>query len=402
VRFLVLGAAGLQARAAIWDLLRQEGVEEVIAADADGQGLAELIRQIGSDRLQTVVIDAADPDAIARLMRDVIVTIDLLPSRIMPEVCLAAIAARCHVVNTNYREALPMHVADDALRAGITILPEAGLDPGIDLVLCAHGAGQLDRVTELHSWCGGIPEPAAAAGSPIAYKISWSWEGVLKSYARPAVMLRDGETVRVAAVDQHHAKWIEHIDFPGVGRLESIPNGDAVHFVEMLGLGGQVRDSSRRTFRWPGHSEFWKALTDLGFLSEEPVGGLDLARGGGVSPREFMLRHLEPRLQYGPEERDLVVMRVIAGGERGGSRVRLTYDLVDRRDLATGFMGMNRTVGFAASIAAMMVATGEIYTRGLLSAVRDIPQQRFLEQLAARGVVISERVEPLGRDGLDG
>jgi lysine 6-dehydrogenase len=61
---------------------------------------------------------------------------------------------------------------------------------------------------------------------------------------------------------------------------------------------------------------------------------------------------------------------------------------------------MNRTVGFTASIAAMMVATGEITGRGVLSAVRDIPPRAFLDRLAARGVVIDEREEEGGSHGI--
>jgi saccharopine dehydrogenase-like NADP-dependent oxidoreductase len=392
MRVLVLGAAGLQAKVAIWDLLRDGSVVEVIAADADSAGLSAMLAAVGpgGGRLTTNTIDASDVRAVADLMAaGVDVAIDLLPSRLMPQACEAALAARCHLVNTNYAQALPSGLDARAAAAGITILPEAGLDPGIDLVLCGHGAAQLDTVLELHSYCGGIPEASVAAGSPIGYKISWSWEGVLKAYSRPAVLVRDGETVSIPAEDQHDRRWVTELDFPGVGRLELIPNGDARHFVELLGLGRQVTDASRATFRWPGHSAFWKAMTDLGFLSEAP--GL----AGGPSPREFMVRHLEPRLQYAPGERDLVVMRVVVGGLAGGRRVRLTYDLVDQRDLSTGFLAMNRTVGFAASIAAGMVARGEIARRGVLAAVRDIPREAFLERLAERGIVIEERREEL-------
>lgn len=402
MKVLVLGGAGLQAKVAIWDLMRNPSVTEVIAVDADRPGLermAAAVRSAGPAgepggaahpaRLTTTVLDVTDVPALAGLMAGVDVTIDLLPSRLMPAACEAALAARCHLVNTNFAQYLPAGLDARAVARGITILPEAGLDPGIDLVLCSHGAARLDRVLELHSYCGGIPEPAAAGSSPIGYKISWSWEGVLAAYDRPAVLIRDGRPVEVPAADQHHAKWVSEVDFPGVGRLELFPNGDAGHYVELLGLGGQVVESVRGTFRWPGHSAFWKTLTDLGFLEEQPVPGL----AGGVSPRAFMVRHLEPRLQYGSGEQDLVVMRVVAGGLKAFRRVRWTFDLVDRRDLDTGFLAMNRTVGFAAAIAAEMIGEGLIAKRGVLSAVRDIPAAPFLERLAGRGILIEERRE---------
>jgi saccharopine dehydrogenase-like NADP-dependent oxidoreductase len=181
------------------------------------------------------------------------------------------------------------------------------------------------------------------------------------------------------------------MDFPGVGELEVIPNGDAVLFADMLGIGATVRETTRCTFRWPGHSAIWYPLAKLGFLDDRPVPGVP----GDLSPRDFLVRHLGPRLQYSSQDRDLVVMRVIASGLRGGRRVRLVYDLLDQRDLSTGFLAMTRTVGFSVSIAAQMVAAGEIGRRGVLSAVHDIPPAAFLGRLRERGIRIEEREEIL-------
>ncbi len=178
------------------------------------------------------------------------------------------------------------------------------------------------------------------------------------------------------------------MEFPGLGELEVIPNGDAVVFAELLGIGGSVRNTTRCTYRWPGHAALWHTLTKLGLLEERPVPGLP----GPVTPREFVLRHFGPRLAYAADERDLVVMRVVAGGRKDGRRTSLTFDLLDRRDLETGFLAMTRTVGFTASIVAQMVARGEISRRGLLTAVRDIPAERFLAELRGRGILITETV----------
>ena len=391
MRVLVLGAAGMQGRVAVWDLLRSEPVREVIAVDLRPGGLRSLsTNQTSAPQLKLVELDAADPAELAALLAasrpDVV--IDLLPSRLLGQVAKAAIGAGCNLVNTMYGHQLPAEIGAAAAAAGVTIVPEAGLDPGIDLVLCGHGANQLDTVTELHSWCGGIPTPDAA-DNPLKYRVSWSWEGVLDSYARPAVIVRDGEVIGIPAEDQHAKQWVGTVDFPGVGRLEVIPNGDALVFTDLLGVTATVRDTTRGTYRWPGHSAFWRALTELGFLSDEPVPGLS----GGVSPREFLNKHLAPRLGYGPYQRDMVVMRVVVGGLRSGRRLRLVYELVDRRDLSTGFTAMSRTVGFAASIVAQMVAGGEVHGAGLLTAVRDIPPRPFLDRLGRRGITVRETAQ---------
>jgi saccharopine dehydrogenase-like NADP-dependent oxidoreductase len=267
-------------------------------------------------------------------------------------------------------------------------MPESGLDPGIDLVLCGYGVSQMDEVSELHSYCGGFPEPKAA-DNPLKYKITWTWNGVLLSYKRSAKIMRDGKIITIPAQDQHAEQWIEVIDFPGVGKLELIPNGDAIIFAEYLGISKTLRSTTRCSMRWPGHSAFWKKLVDLGFLSDEPVKGLSFE----LTPHQFMVRHLEPQLQYGEGERDIVAMRNTIIGVKGGKKTKITYDMIDMRDMETGLFAMNRTVGYTASIIAQMIVNGEINRKGLLTAVRDVPHERFLEEIKRRGITVTERME---------
>jgi saccharopine dehydrogenase-like NADP-dependent oxidoreductase len=111
---------------------------------------------------------------------------------------------------------------------------------------------------------------------------------------------------------------------------------------------------------------------------------------GGPSPREFLRRHLEPRLQYADDERDMVLLRVEVAGSKDGVRLARRWDLVDYRDHATGLLAMNRTVGYPASIVAEMILDGQITRRGVGSPVRDVPPEPFFRALAERGITITE------------
>jgi len=312
----------------------------------------------------------------------------VLPVVFMGNIVEAALKAKVHVVNTMYGQQMPKGVHERALEKGIILMPESGLDPGIDLVLCGYGTSRMDEVFELHSYCGGIPEPRAI-DNPLKYKISWTWQGVLSFYKAPARMMKEGQIIDIPARDLHAEQWVETIDFPGMGPLELIPNGDAVLFAEYLGLSKTLRSTTRCSIRWPGHSALWRNLIDLDFLSDEPVKGLPFE----VTPTQFMAKHLEPRLQYKEGERDIVVMRIIIVGKKDGKAIKITYDLFDTRDLETGLFAMNRTVGYTASIVAQMIVNGEIKGRGLLTPIRDIPYTRFLTEIGRRGISIKERIE---------
>ncbi|OBQ58792.1 saccharopine dehydrogenase family protein [Mesorhizobium loti] len=383
MRIAVLGGLGLQGRAAIADLVAS-GVEEVICVDTTPDGAARLADLTDLSRVRFVMPNGAIGPALADVLADADAVIDLLPQPLMREAVQAAIATRTPLVTTNYGKAIA-DLAPEAERAGVSIMTECGLDPGIDLVLYARAAKQFDAITSIDSYCGGIPEPKAMA-KPLCYKVSWNFDMVLVSQNRDSVMIEDGKRVEVPAARQHDSPFIHEIEVAGLGRLEAFPNGDALHYVEMLPSANGLRRSGRYTLRWPGWSAFWAPLKELGFLSEDKVPGTS------SSPREFLGRLLGPQLQYGPGEKDLCVMRNVFSGLEGGRAKTVTSDLIIERDLTSGLFGMSLGVGYPASIVAQMLARREITTPGLLNPLLDVPDEPFFDELAKRGIKVAETV----------
>ncbi|WP_095200497.1 saccharopine dehydrogenase family protein [Mesorhizobium carmichaelinearum] len=383
MKIAVLGGLGLQGRAAIADLVAS-GVDEVICVDTAADGAARLADLTDLSRVRFVVPEGSIGPALADVLADADAVIDLLPQPLMREAVQAAIATRTPLVTTNYGKAIA-DLAPEAERAGVSIMTECGLDPGIDLVLYARAARQFDTITSIDSYCGGIPEPKAMA-KPLCYKVSWNFDMVLVSQNRDSVMIEDGKRVAVPAARQHDSPFIHEIEVAGLGRLEAFPNGDALHYVEMLPGAEGLRRSGRYTLRWPGWSAFWAPLKELGFLSEDKVPGTS------SSPREFLGRLLGPQLQYGPGEKDLCVMRNVFSGLEGGRAKTVTSDLIIERDLASGLFGMSLGVGYPASIVAQMLARREITTPGLLNPLLHVPDEPFFDALAKRGIKVAETV----------
>ncbi|MDX2499449.1 MAG: saccharopine dehydrogenase C-terminal domain-containing protein [Deltaproteobacteria bacterium] len=391
MRIAVLGGMGIQGRAALADLAASPPVESIICADADLSGFESKTGFFNSGKLTPVQIDASSSAELEAILRDgVDVAIDLLPRQFTETVCLAAIASGVGVVNTNYAYSI-VHLDREAKAAGVSIMPECGLDPGIDLILYSHTIRQFEEIHVINSYCGGFPEKAAC-DNPLNYKVSWTWEGVLSSTCRDARAIKDGRVVTISGDKQHESEWIHSIDFPGLGRLEAIPNGDAVHFTDLLGVTETIRETGRYSLRWPGWSAFWHPLKQLGFLSDKPVKGLPC----DVSPYQFLDKLMGPKLQYEKDEKDLVAMVNVFEGLCAGKHIRRTSRMLIERDLNTGLMAMNKGVGFPASIVAQMIAGGEITATGVLSPVKHVPGRTFLDRLAKRGIVIEEEEEILG------
>jgi saccharopine dehydrogenase-like NADP-dependent oxidoreductase len=301
-----------------------------------------------------------------------------------------ALKARVQLVNTVYVLPALKELAGEVAAAGLTFLPEFGMDPGIDLVLLGRAVSLFDRVNEISSYGAGFPE-AVAADNAIKYKVTWTFEGVLRAYMRGGRLIRAGRIVNIASTEMFSPENIHEIEIPGLGKFEAYANGDSLPYAEMLGIDPEkLQRLGRYAFRWPGHCEFWKKLVDLHLLDDEPL-SLD---GISINRRRFLASAIEPYIRLGEKERDVVVIRVEISGIKAGKKMRAILQIIDRRDLTTGFTAMNRTVGFTASIGAQLIGSGRITKRGLLSPLRDIPYEIFKQELAKRNIHVSEEITP--------
>jgi len=387
MKILLLGV-GMQGKAALHDLFISPDVTEIIAADVELAALKKWIdrKQYGS----TVTcrhVDAANPESIDELMKlNPDVVIDLLPAAYCGVVAESTVEHGIHLVNSLYLRPSVAALADEALNRGVTILPEFGMDPGIDLVLTGEAIRSFDEISSFISYGAGFPE-RDAADNPLQYKVTWTFEGVLNSYRRAGRVIRDGKVVDIGDTEMFRPENIHTVDVRDVGTLEAIPNGDALKYAEILGLDvTKLRDLGRYSMRWPGHSALWKRLVDLHLLDDEPI----IVDGSPVNKRKFLATALEPYIQYKDDERDVVVVRVDVTGMKNGKEARKAFQIVDRRDLDTGFTAMSRTVAFTASIGAQMIGRGDITKRGILTPVHDVPFNIFVEELRKRGIEVEE------------
>jgi len=387
MQVLVLGGCGIQGRAALYDLSRNPGVDQVTCADIRPD-LIHSFDFLETDKIQSIGLDVNNPNALASIMDEKFdVVLDFLPPQCVRTVAKAAIKSGVNLVNTNY----PYDILDldhSAKEKDIAIIPECGLDPGIDLILYNYSLQYFDEVLKLNSYCGGIPEKAAC-DNPLKYKISWNINAVLRSQIRDATLIADSKVINIPAKDQHENAFIHNIEFPELGMLEAIPNGNAVYYANLLKIEEKLSETGRYTLRWPGWCAFWNPMKKLGFLSDEPVNGLS----DKVAPLEMVAKLLESQLQYNDSEKDLCVMVNKVEGVRKGKQQILTCSLLIERDMVTGLMAMSMGVAYPACITAEMIVKGEIKRKGVLSPAIDVPCDAFMDRLNTKGIRIKETIE---------
>ena len=377
MKVLLLGG-GAQGKAALFDLIKTSNVS-IIVADNNLESVNSFVdeKNLDRSRISFVEVDANNKDDLIQLFEKSDIVLDLLPTIFRKFMTEIAIETKTNIVNTSFRSHVE-HLANDASLAGIVVFPEVGLDPGIDLVLAGEAIKMFDEVVSFSSACGGIPSKGAC-NNPINYKISWSFEGVLSAYKRPGDVIVNGDVVPVEP--DKLFDYSKEVRVDGVGLLDMYPNGYASTYASLLGL-SNIKDMGRYTFRWAGHSDFWSKMSSLGLIDDEPV--------LGISPRQYLAKVLEPKLQYSDGEKDLVVLRNEMKGLINGESKTLVQTLIDERDLSTGLMAMNRTVGFTASIVVQMILGGKIVEKGLLNPARDVPFDLFIKELEKRKIKISQ------------
>ncbi len=272
MKILLLGM-GLQGKAVAHDLEKSSLVKEILVLDNNLAAINKYVAEMGFQKITTGALNAESESELQKSVSQsgADLVIMMLPVDFGVAVARAALDAGIHFVSSGYAGEVAL-MDREAKEKGVIMLPEMGFDPGIDLVLGSIAVGMLDRVHGLYSYGGGFPDPSCKDDNPLRYKISWSFEGVLKAYARDAALIKDGARVDIPGNAIFKPENTHMIDFPGLGPLEAYPNGNAANFVSTFGLDKDIRHMGRFALRWPGHCGFWSTIADLGLLADEADG----------------------------------------------------------------------------------------------------------------------------------
>lgn len=378
MRMLVLGA-GLQGSACAYDLLRNADVTDVRLADLHVGRLPEFLAPLSGPRLLPTTLDVRDHDAVRALMRESRAVMSALPYYLNLDVARLAVECGAHFCDLGGNTEIVFaqkELAPEAKRRGVSLVPDTGLAPGMVNILAQMGIDRMDETRAVRIYVGGLPQHPEG---PLRYQIVYSLEGVLDYYTTQSWVLRDGTLTQVTALSER-----EPVRFPEpVGELEAFHTAGGLSTMAQR-YEGKIPTMEYKTLRYPGHAHIMEAIRELGMLGTEPVD----VKGMKVVPRDVAIATMGPRLRK-PSSPDLVALRVVVEGIQGGRPAQVTYELVDRADEQHGISAMMRTTGYSLSITGQMQAAG-IIPPGVHTPDEAIPGERYVEELAKRGVVIRE------------
>ncbi len=374
MRVLVLGG-GLQGSACAYDLLAQPDIESVVIADLQPNRPRTI--PSGEDRLELLELDFAQEDAVRRAMEERDIVLSAAPYLFNVDLARLAIESGCDYADLGGKTEIvfqQLAMGDRAREAGCTAVPDVGLAPGLVTLLAAEGIRRLDRTDRVRMYVGGLPQDPQP---PLQYQIVYSLEGTLDYYTTPSWIISGGELEQREALTE-----LEELEFDELGTLEAFHTAGGASTLPWR-FQNRVGHLSYKTLRYPGHAEIMRAIRDLGLLSDEAI----TIGGHEIVPRDVFIGAASPHLAR-PGEPDLVVLRVIAEGERDGVPTTLTWNLMDREDPDTGITAMMRCTGFTLSIVGLFMGRDIISETGVMAPDEAIPFEPYLEELAKRGVEV--------------
>ncbi|KAH0537838.1 Saccharopine dehydrogenase [NADP(+), L-glutamate-forming] [Glutinoglossum americanum] len=442
-RVLLLGA-GFVVRPTL-DILDAAGIKITVACRTLHS--AEKLSQ-GVKNATPISLDVTNSDALDTEVAKVDLVVSLIPYTFHATVIKSAIKNKKNVVTTSYVSPAMLELEQEAKDAGITVMNEIGLDPGIDHLYAlktineVHKAG--GKITSFLSYCGGLPAPEAS-DNPLGYKFSWSSRGVLLALRNSAKYYKDGEAEEISGTQlMESAK--PYFIYPGFAFV-AYPNRDSTPYKERYNI-PEAQTIIRGTLRYQGFPEFVRVLVDIGFLSEdaqdflkpsdnrlswkeatqkilkatsasEPdliwaicsktsfvdntekdrvIGGLrwlGLFSDASIVPRgnplDTLCACLEQKMQYGPGERDLVMLQHKFGIEHeDGTKETRTSTLVEYGD-PKGYSAMARLVGIPCGVAVKLVLDGTISEKGILAPMSARINDPLISELKKYGIECKEQ-----------
>jgi len=432
-KILILGA-GFVSKPVVKYLAEKK--YNITLADIDLQKAKESAAQYTN--VSPLQFDIKDIAKLSQFIENHDLVVSLLPVAFHTAVAENCVENGKCMVTTSYVSEKMKLLDKPAKHAGVVIINEVGVDPGIDhmsAMRVIHKVRQKGGYIEsFMSYCGGLPSPDFN-DNPFGYKFSWSPKGVLTAGKSDGKYLRDGEVIYVPGDLLFTHYWITEI--PGAGDFEAYPNRNSLNYIDKYNL-EKAETMFRGTLRNKGWCDTMKSITELGYLDESEADWKgktysDLSRNllnngnipdlrkavasqlnmeadseiiermewlglfsddkikiGHGSPLDILTDRMTEKMVYLPGETDMLILshHFLAKYPEGKTE-EITSTLIDY-GVPGGNSSMSRTVGYPAAIAADLIASGRFKTPGVHIPVLPELYNPILEELEKLNISCKE------------
>ncbi len=397
----------------------------------------------GNSKGKPIELNVKDEKLLEKLVSESDLTVSLLPYIYHVKVAEYCIKHKKPMVTTSYVSDSMKKLDEKAKKAGILILNECGLDPGIDHMSAMRIIHKIEEkngiVTSFKSSTGALPSHEAN-NNPFGYKFSWAPRGVLLASKNPSKWFENGKIKEYTGDQLFENYYIQ--DIPSIGSFENYPNRDSTPYKDIYGL-KDAHTVYRGTLRMVGWCETMRKLVAIGWLSEKPLKNFkgetyadltktlidakekdDLIKATakflGLTTYSTVIKRLEwlglfsneklpsnknnpldylnvltlKKMKLGENERDMIVMHHEFTAEFPSKKQYITLTLVDY-----GIKGEDssiaRTVSIPAAIAVKMILSSKIKLKGVHIPILPDIYNPILNELERIGIKFKEKTQTI-------
>ncbi len=437
-KILILGA-GRSSSSLIEYLLNvaRKNDYEVTVADTSLESARQKTKN--NPRSRSIQLDTNDKTETHTEIERADLVISMLPAFLHPAIAAQCVKLKKHLVTASYVSQEMQNLNEEAKKAGIILMNECGLDPGID-----HASAMkiIDRIKSeggklkaFKSYTGGLIAPESD-DNPWGYKFTWNPRNVILAGQGTAKYIENGKYAFIPY--QKLFTRTEKINFEGLGNFEGYANRDSLSYRSIYGI-EDIPTLLRGTLRKAGYCEAWNVFVQLGMTDDTfilpesenlsireivesflPHGNGDvktrLAEYMGIplqgeimsklewlgifedtklkikapSPALLLQTLLESKWKLKEGDIDMIIMQHQFEYELNGKTHKLLSSLVVEGDDAV-HTAMAKTVGLPVGIISKLILEGKIKLTGVhIPIVKEI-YQPLLEELEMLGVTFKEK-----------
>jgi len=400
----------------------------------------------GNKRAKAIQADISDSITRVKLISKSDLVISMLPAHMHIPIATDCIALQKHMVTASYISKEMQALNDKAKEAGVVLMNEIGVDPGIDhLSAMKLIDGIRDQGAEIkifESFTGGLLAEESEKDNPWKYKFTWNPRNVVLAGAGSAVKFK--QEGKYKYIPYHRLfRRTEIMEINGHGRFEGYANRDSLKYRYEYGL-DNIATIYRGTLRRPGYSRAWNVFVQLGMTDDSYVlensefmtnrdfvntflsfnlndsvelklmhylgipqdseimdklhwlGIFDDTKPLGLknaTPAQLLEKILREKWTLDPNDKDMIVMYHKVGYELNGEHKMIESSMVsigkDAEETA-----MARTVGLPVAMATKLILTGEINTPGVHIPISKEIYEPMLRELATHGIIFNEKEIP--------
>ena len=378
--YCIIGT-GRQGTAAAYDLLLYADIKTLLLLDNKQKSINQCLKKINSVKsnikIVTSVINFNDIDDLRNKLNTVDIFLSSVPYEYNLMLTQIALDTSCSMVDLGGHTGnviKQLEYNKNAKEKGITIVPDCGMGPGMNVSMALLAIEQFDEAYEVRIWDGGLPrEPK----EPWNYSLFFNIAGLTNEYDAHAFFLKDGKIVEIDCFEGY-----EIIDFKDpVGKLEASVTSGGLSTMPWT-YEGKLNVLENKTLRYIGHWEWMKAYRQLGLFNEDKI----IFNNQEIIPREFYHHLLKPQLDT-KDFNDICFMRVSAKGLINGKIKEIIVDAYETYDDKTQLMAMEKWTGWHASIVMQHIMNGKI-SSGVFPIEKALSGKDFYKQAQKRNYKI--------------